>query len=309
MRLDPATLASVASVLLASSLVACRPSFQAPGAPGEAPTDTPVAHRLRANPNGHGALLGELCPDGGDGRPALAPLAVRTVSWSTDRADLEAPIARGQAAQFAVLAIDGQRIGRFSVIGADDGPTALAVGSYVGGPPCNRGGAIQGTLDAQCVQARRGCGLAVATLGAAGGMLDDEDPPVPVVGGACRDGGDLAIDIDGDGTPERFPLERFLDEGRAPSEEITAAAALASTCTPTFSLLGLAMAVDAAGDVPDPRLKVDLDVLGVIDVDGDGRREVVIGLRYAEKRSVAVYGAVTSSARLELVGELAPWGD
>ncbi len=307
MRLDQATLVSVASVVAWVSLLACRPTFQAPDAPGEGPSDTPVARRLHANPGGHGAMLGELCPDGGDGRPALAPLAVRTVSWSTDRGDLDAALARGQAAQFAVLAIDGQRIGRFSVIGADDGPVQLAVGSYVGGSPCNRGGAVDGKLDDTCVQLRRGCGLGVAALVASGGMLEDEDPPVLDIGGACRAGDDLAIDIDRDGSPERFPLRGFLDELRAPAEEVTAAAAVAATCRPVFSLIGLTMPVDPGAEPPDPRARVDVDVLGVLDVDGDGRREVVIGLRYAERRSIAVYSAVTSSARLELVGELEPW--
>lgn len=303
MRLDQATLVSVASL----SLLACRPSFQPPDGPGEGPATAAPARRLRANPGGHGAMLAEMCPDRAEGRPALAPLAVRTVSWSAERADLEAPIARGQAALFAVLAVDGQRIGRFSVIGVDDGAVPLAVGSYVGAPPCTRGGAVTGQLDELCVQTRQGCGLAVATLGASGGMLDDLDPPVPAVGGACRAGDDLAIDIDHDGTPERFPLAGFLDDVRAPAEEVTAAAAVAATCAPVFSLAGLTMPIDRAGEPPDPRLRVDLDVLGVVDVDGDGRREVVIALRYADQRSIAVYSAVTSSARLELVGEIDPW--
>lgn len=307
MRLDQATLVSVASVLLSAGQLACRPGFQAPEAPGEEPTEIAAPRHLHANPGGHGAMLGELCPDGGDGRPALAPLAVRTVSWSTERAELDAALARGQAAQFTVLGVDGKKVGRFSVIGADDGPVALAVGSYVGAPPCNRGGGLDGKLDELCVQTRRGCGLAAATLGAPGGMLDDGDPAAIAVGGACRAGADLAIDVDADGTAERFPLASFLDEVRAPAEEVTAVAAAPATCTPVFALAGLPMVVDAPGDVPDPRLRVELDVLGVLDVDGDGRHEVVIGLRYAERRSVAVYSAVTSAARLELVGELDPW--
>lgn len=304
MHLDRATRVSVASIGLAIGQLACR-SLQPPEAPGEEPTATPVARRIPANPAGHGAMVGELCPDGGDGRPALAPIAVRGVNWSTDRGEIDTALARGQAAQFAVLAVDGKRAGRFSVLGADDGATLLAVGSYVGAPPCTRGGALDGKLDATCAQVRRGCGIAVATLGAPGGMFDDEDPPAIEIGGACRAGDDLAIDVDGDGVAERFPLAAFLDEGRAPAEEVTAVATTPATCGPVFTLTGLPLAVDGAAE--DPRLRVELDVLGVLDVDGDGRREVALGLRYTERRSIALYSAVTSAARLELVGEVEPW--
>ena len=85
----------------------------------------------------------------------------------------------------------------------------------------------------------------------------------------------------------------------------SAAAVVTGACTPTFTRYGLAIAVDAA--IGDPRHRVTLDVLGVLDVDGDGRREVIIGLRYAERRTIAVYSAVDSAARLALIGESEPW--
>lgn len=300
MRLDPASVVGVASLLLA---VACKPTFQPPEAPGEEPTPTPQVRHLPGAPGGRGAVLGEMCPTGADGRPGLSAVALRGVSWTTDRAELDAVLARGQAAEFAVLAIDGKRAGRFSVVGAADGAVDVAVGSYAGAPPCTRGGPIEGKLDEACVAARSGCGLAVAAIGAPGGMLDERDPPPVVVGGACRAGDDLAIDVDGDGAAERFPLAAFLDDGRAPEEEVTAVASAAATCTPVFALSGLTVP-DAS---PDPRLRVDLDVLGVVDVDGDGRRELVLGLRYPDRRTIAVWTAVQSAARLELVGEVAPW--
>jgi hypothetical protein len=116
----------------------------------------------------------------------------------------------------------------------------------------------------------------------------------------------LAIDIDADGTPEMFPIGEFVDPSRAPAEEVSAAAMVAPACTPTFALHGL-VPPPAPGVVMDGKHKVDLDVLGVLDVDTDGRREVVVAFRYYESRTVAVYSAMSSASRLELVGESAPW--
>lgn len=296
MRLDPAPLASVAYVLAA----ACRPAA-VPQPPGLEPTPAQTTTHRPAASAGRGAMVAEMCPDALGGRPALAPLAMRGVSWTNDRDELEAALARGQAAQFTVVAIDGARAGRFAVVGAAEGAVLAAVGSYTGAPPCTRGGSREGALDEACVRARRGCGLAVAPLGAAGGLLDDEaEPPTVVVGGVCAAGADLAIDVDGDGAPERFPRAAFVDAMRAPAEEVSVAAdTQLATCTPTFAL--------ATGPVPGEGLAVSLDVLGVLDVDGDGWREVVIELAYADRRTVAVWSAVDTAARLTLVGEVDPW--
>lgn len=296
MRLDPAPLASVAYVVVA----ACRPAA-VPQPPGLEPTPAQTTTHRPGATAGKGAMLGELCPDAIGGRPALAPLAMRAVSWTNDRDEFAAVLARGQAAQFAVVAIDGARAGRFAVVGAAEGDVLAAVGAYTGALPCTRGGGQAGVLDEACVRARKGCGLAVAPLGAAGGLLDDEaEPPALVVGGACAAGADLAIDVDGDGAPERFPRAAFLDPMRAPAEEVTVAPdTQVATCTPTFAL--------ATGPVPGDGLPVSLDVLGVLDVDGDGWREVVIELGYADRRTVAVWSAIDTAARLTLVGESEPW--
>jgi hypothetical protein len=45
------------------------------------------------------------------------------------------------------------------------------------------------------------------------------------------------------------------------------------------------------------------DLLGVVDLDGDGRQELVIALRFPTVRTVVVYSAGQSPQRLELVGE------
>ena len=145
--------------------------------------------------------------------------------------------------------------------------------------------------------------IALAPISNGGAFAALEAPDV-LVGGACVAGNGVVVDIDGDGTAELFPLTSFLDDSRAPADEITAAA-VAPACTPTFSRYGMALAVDAA--VGDPRHKVTLDVLGVLDVDGDTRVELVIGLRYAERRTIAVYSAIDSPARLTLIGETEPW--
>ena len=45
----------------------------------------------------------------------------------------------------------------------------------------------------------------------------------------------------------------------------------------------------------------------MLDLDGDGRRELVLAYRYADHRTWAVYSAAGSPVRLELVGEAIPW--
>ncbi|MEZ4399509.1 MAG: hypothetical protein R3B06_05800 [Kofleriaceae bacterium] len=294
MELDLMRLATVASL----ALVGCRPTFS-PEPVGVEPTPAVIAHRPAA-PGGHSALVAEMCLGAVDGRPAVAPLAMRTVSWTTDRDELEDVLVRGRAALFAVIGFDGHVAGRFTALGPGDGPVLDGVGSYTGANPCAPGGTLDGAVDAACAKVRHGCGLAVATVGEAGGQFDGEAAPPPVIaGGACRSGAVLAIDVDGDGTAEAFPLADFLDPVQAPAGEVTATVAAAPACTPTFSLLGQV--------VPGGPQRVELDVLGVVDLDGDGAREVIVGLRYPESRTVAVYSAIDAAVRLSLVGEVVPW--
>ncbi len=320
MRLDPLVRCSVACLVV---LAACGPAVR-PAAPGEEPTarprsdgeggDGPVETDMRpttpARAAVRGALIGEMCPQGAGGRPGLAPLALRGVSWTSERAELTGALARGTAAQFTVLAVDGRRAGGFSAIGtADAGGAEVAVGSFAGSPPCSRpagGGAAEITGDARCLDVQRGCGLAVATLGPPGGAFTVTEGPQVDVGGACKSGDHVAIDVDADGTQEMFPIGAFVDPARAPSEEVTSSALVAPACQPSFSLYGL-VPPPVPGVVMEGKHKVELDVLGVLDVDADGRREVVVAFRYFDKRTVAVYSAMSTSARLELVGESAPW--
>ena len=303
MPLDRVVRCSVACVVVHA---ACGPAVR-PEAPGEEPTPPRVITRP-APPAGRSALIGEMCPQGAGGRPGLAPLALRDVSWTSDRAELTSALARGTAAQFTVLAVDGRKAGSFSAIGtADVGGAEVAIGSFAGSPPCSRpaaGAEIAG--DARCLEVQRGCGLAIASLGAAGGAFAEAEAPEVEVGGACKSGDHVAIDIDADGAPEMFPIGAFVDAARAPAEEVTAAALVAPACPPAFALHGLVPPA-VPGVVMEGKHKVELDVLGVLDVDGDARREVVVAFRYFDRRTVAVYSAMSSAARLELVGESAPW--
>jgi hypothetical protein len=56
------------------------------------------------------------------------------------------------------------------------------------------------------------------------------------------------------------------------------------------------------GKSPD-KATVTVDVLGVIDLDADGRRELVLGMKFPTVRSIVVYTAAQSAQRLELAGE------
>lgn len=301
------SVASRIALVAVTGLAGC-PRQPAPEAPGTEPTPPQVDRRTATATGGHSALLGELCATGAGGRPGVAPLAARGVSWTADPDELAAPLNRGQTGAFAVLGVDGRRVGVFNAIGVAElaGSGSVAVGSYAGGSPCAAPGAVGSTPadDPACVAATGGCGLALAPI-SSGGAFTALEPPEVAIGGACVAGDTVVIDIDGDGAPEGFPLIGFLDGSRAPAEEIAAAAVVTGACTPTFTRYGLAIAVDAA--IGDPRHRVTLDVLGVLDVDGDGRREVIIGLRYAERRTIAVYSAVDSAARLALIGESEPW--
>jgi hypothetical protein len=260
--------------------------------------------------SGYGALIGEMCPQGAAGRPGLSPLAVRDVSWSSQPDDMVTPLSRGTAAQFTVLAVDGRRAGTFTSIGTAEGGGShvLAFGSYIGSPPCSRpaAGGAEVTGDAICLTAQRGCGLAVARLGAPGGAFGEAEAPEVATGGVCTRADVLAIAVDAAGAPQMVPLGAFVDATRAPAAEVSAAAVVAPACPPVFAMHNLAPPA-APGVVMDGKHKVELDVIGVIDVDSDGRREVVVAFRYHDRRTVAVYSAMSSAARLELVGESAPW--
>lgn len=242
---------------------------------GPPPPIDPVASPapIRAAGSGHTRLLGLMCPRGALGRPALAALAERQATvWVGDAPSLKRAIASGRTTDLAVLGFDGKRAGWFrsaGVVQSDLAPAA-AIGAYAGGLPC----ANEATAN-ECQAVTGGCGLAV-------GSPEGDDPTPPPGPGACVLGGSLIIDVDADGHPEAFPLAALASLG----EEVTGrSATLGDSCVPQFAL--------AAGH--------GLDVVGVADLDGDGRAEIVLSHRTETGRRVAVYTAETP-LRLTRVG-------
>jgi hypothetical protein len=287
-------------------IFACGPTVRpdGPAADDSVAPPAPLAD-TRVFASGRPMLLGEMCPEAAAGRPGVAPLLLRGIGWSDAPDAVSEPIERGTASRFAVLGYDGKRVGVFESVGAADAglPQDVAAGTYLGASPCTRDtGGGHRTEDLGCNKAMRGCGLALAEVGR------DEPPPTIEPGGACMAGDLLVVDIDGDGRNEAFPIAAFLDGVRAPADEVGAAPVAAATCTMRFSVYGLKLAPGTEPGAPvDPKYQVDVDVLGVADLDGDGRRELAIALRYPDSRTVVLYSATTSAGRLDRVGEAVAW--
>ncbi|MCX5747162.1 MAG: hypothetical protein NT062_32225 [Proteobacteria bacterium] len=249
---------------------------------------------------GRHVMVGEMCPFGAAGRPAIAPLVMRGVQWTDAATELGNTVERGATPRFVVFGVDGKPAGTFDTVGlADVGlAQAVATGAYVGGSPCStdtgKGNRVD---DPRCVQALGGCGLALSELARAD---DPTETPAFATGEACLAGDTIVIDIDGDKVNEAFPISQVLDGIRGPTAEWTAAPAAVAPCKGSFQLYDIKL--ETAGK-PDPKSTVTLDVVAVVDLDGDGRKEVVLAMRFATSRSIVVYSAQTSAQRLELVGE------
>ena len=308
-RLSVACLAAAWACASAALAAACGPRVDPADPERAGDTATPTGPRPRPDKRGaRDVLIGEMCPTAAAGRPGVLPLFLRNVGWQSQSADVTAPLERRSARQFAVLGWDGRRVGVFSVAGAaevDDG--VAAVGAYAGTSPCekrSRPGQAK-ELEADCVAAQANCALSVAVLEPAGGFEarpaeEDPDPVGVDPAGMCVAKGLLLVDVDGDGTSEAFPAQAFLDESRGPADEVGAVNPGAAKCTPTFA----ARAVVPPGDLRDWR---GMDVVGVADFDGDGRREIVAVYQYAGRRTWALYSATDFPGRLDLVGEAVPW--
>jgi len=292
----------------------CGPTFKAP----EPPPDRPgvLINKLPGKTtlgNGRHVVVGEMCPQGAGGRPAVAPLIMRGVGWSDAAADVNAAVERGSVPRFVVFGVDGKMAGVFDTLGVVDVglQQQVASGTYAGASPCTYGAAAKAkpapgeiatrAEDPKCGAATNSCGVAVGEL-----THPDEPPTTPayVTGGACITGDQLAVDIDGDGRIESFPITGVLDGIRGPAAEWSASPTATAACTPTFQLYDIKLAPE-----PDPGKGIDqksvvmLDVLAVVDLDGDGRKELVLALRFPTVRSVVVYSATATANRLELAGE------
>ena len=255
-------------------------------------------------------LVGELCLQAAAGRPAVAPLIMRTTQWIDAAAEVTGAVERGAASRFVAFGTDGKLAGVFDTVGLADLTLgqSVASGTYAGGSPCSAdAGPGQRSDDAACTRATHGCGLAVA------GLTRPDDPPTTPAystGGACLSADALAVDIDGDGVVEWFPLSGVLDGIRSPAQEWSANQNMKPACTPAFVQYDVKLAPESEkGKPPDARAVIMLDLLGVVDLDGDGRKELVIAFRFPTVRTIAVYSATSSPSRLELVGEAQSFQD
>lgn len=300
---DRGRLPRVAWVLALIAAAACGPTVR----PDKPFPDEPVARRERAPTPARGGrqvVVGELCPQSAAGRPAVAPLLLHTTQWIDTAAEVTATVERGQAAHFTVFDVNGKVAGAFDAMGLADITLgqSVAAGSYVGAAPCSTdAGSGQRNEDAKCKAATNGCGLAVSEL-----TRPDErvEPPPFATAGTCLVNDALGIDVDGDGVIEWFPLSGALDGIRGPAQEWSANAAIKAACTPSFTQYDVKLAPEAEpGKASDGKAVVTLDVLGVVDLDGDDRKELVLALRFPTVRTIVVYSASGSPQRLELVGE------
>jgi len=308
MATDRAPAGNVAWLSAMLFISACGPMVR-PDLPPPEPGPVNRMERLaKPNKGGRQVMIGEMCPNGAGGRPAVAPLVMRTVAWNDRAAEVQSVIERGGVPRFAVFGVDGKVAGTFETVGlAEIGlGQSVASGTYVGAMPCtsDAGGGTR-TEDPKCSVAVSGCGLAVGELGSF-----DDPPPIPAydTGGVCLSGDALAVDIDNDGVIESFPLSGVLDGVRSPAEEWTAAPTAGAACKPTFEVYDVQLAPPTeAGRRVDPKQVVSLHMLGVVDVDGDGRKEIVLSLDFPTVRTVVVYTATGAPTRLELAGEGQPF--
>jgi hypothetical protein len=297
-------------VMIVAIGASCGPAIKAPEGPGAEPattkaTPTPINRAARQ------VVVGEMCPQGAGGRPAVAPLIMRGVQWTDAAADVVNTVERGSVPRFIVFGVDGRMAGVFDTLGIVDVglQQSVATGTYAGALPCTYGLDTKpspGQLatraeDPKCGPVTNNCGLAVGEI-----THPDEPPLTPAytTGGACLSGDQLAVDIDGDGRIESFPIAGVLDGIRAPAAEWSASPTSQAACAPHFQLYDLHLVPEPdPGKPADQKLTVMLDVLGVVDLDGDGRRELILALRFPTVRTIVVYSPLATAQRLELVGE------
>jgi hypothetical protein len=263
-------------------------------------------HPLPAGPGTRKIVLGEMCPQGAGGRPAVAPLVMRGVAWTDANNEVAATVERGTVPRFVVFGVDGRTAGLFDTLGMVEVGIgqAVASGTYVGSSPCTYSADKSPTAgkvelrgeDPKCGPVTRGCGIAVGEIT----RPDEAQTPTFLTGGACMSGNELAVDIDGDGAIESFPIAGALDNVRAPAAEWTAAPTSTASCKPTFQVYDLKLA--GIGKTPDKSV-VTIDVLAVVDLDADGRRELVLAMRFPTVRTIVVYTASSNPTRLEKAGE------
>jgi hypothetical protein len=280
-------------ILLAA---ACGPRVR-PAGPGDEPSGG-THGPLRADSHRGGGppiALGEMCPDRAAGRPGVSVVLLgRGLSWSDDPDEITDVVTRGETPRFAVLSWSGKRAGVFTVAGAADGEGALpiAVGGYAGAAACE-----DEATRAECETTIKACAMALGGVG-----TDADDLPEITMGGACAIDGRLVLDVDGDGNDEQFNAADFLDPLRAPTEEVVGTPAERRECARRFAMANVLPSTQ-------PKHFRGMDLLGVADLDGDARHELILQVRYNDKRTWVVYSPSQVATRLELIAEVEPWGE
>src|SRR5678816_3556970 len=72
---------AVSMLAFGTLLLACGPSVKPPPPPDQPGPLTQGQKPVRSGTNARQVLVGEMCPQGAGGRPAVAPLIMRGVSW------------------------------------------------------------------------------------------------------------------------------------------------------------------------------------------------------------------------------------
>jgi hypothetical protein len=244
---------------------------------GFVPAEPPPVPLRAAAPARRPLVIGEVCPSRVDGMPAMNALFVRQGrTWSADPKEAKGFVARGLVPRFAVLGFSGRKAGMFTTAGtvATRARWPVAAGGYAGALPC----ADEATV-VECQAVYAGCGPAVAVAG-----IDDTEPIDVPTSAACVVGERLVVDVDGDGTPEVFALEK----GRLP-DELASRKEAPPPCERRFAAQGA------------------VDLVAVADIDGDGRVEVILQVR-GKERMWGVYSATETPQRLQRVAVASPWG-
>lgn len=284
---------------------ACGPTVKPPEPPAEPGPVGKGVKPIKVDPTGRSVLIGEMCPQGAGGRPAVAPLMMRSVGWNDSASEVADVVERGSVPRFFVLGVDGKQAGVFDTLGLVEVGVnqSVASGTYVGSSPCTYAvNAKNGDRaeDPKCGPVTHSCGIAVGELS----QPDEAAASLQLVaGGACMSGNEIAVDIDGDGRIESFPLAGALDGIREPAAEWLASPTSTASCTPTYQLYDQTLMPEARPGKAPEKSAVTIDVLGVVDLDGDGRKELILAMRFPTVRTIVVYTATESSQRLELAGE------
>lgn len=281
----------------------CGPTVR-PDGPASEPTPTVRMERPPIKTtNGRHVVIGELCPAAAAGRPAVLPLVMRNVTWTDKVEEIASIVEHGSTPRFVVIGATGKQAGVFDTVGLEDGAPGtppIANGTYVGAAPCV--GADGKTEDPACARATGGCGLALGEI--ARSSDDPPDTPKFQLADFCVANNALVVDIDGDGAPETFAIDEVLDGIHSPTAEWTASAKPGAACSAGKpQLYDAPVAITGKDAKPDPRAGVLVSVLAVTDLDGDGRKEVVLLVQFPTVRSLVVYSPLDMAQRLELVGE------